>query len=47
MSENRTGEELMGLMVCNIRVFLNMTNEKALEKIDLEDLKKFAVDKEL
>lgn len=28
------------------RVFLNMTNERALEKIKLEDLKKFAVDKE-
>ncbi|KAF2494262.1 hypothetical protein BU16DRAFT_512692 [Lophium mytilinum] len=29
------------------KVYLNMTNEKALEKISLEDLKRFAVDKEV
>ena len=28
------------------KIFLNATKEKALKKIDLEDLKKFAVDKE-
>lgn len=28
------------------RIFLNATNEKALDKVSLEDLKKFAVDKE-
>ena len=28
------------------KVFLNATNEKALQKVELEDLKKFAVDKE-
>ncbi|KAK0278833.1 hypothetical protein LTR35_009098 [Friedmanniomyces endolithicus] len=28
------------------KVFLKATNEKALKKIDLEDLKKFAVDKD-
>ena len=28
------------------RIFLNATNEKALDKVSLDDLKKFAVDKE-
>jgi uncharacterized protein (DUF2237 family) len=28
------------------RIFLNATNEKALDKVTLDDLKKFAVDKE-
>ncbi|THX24263.1 hypothetical protein D6D12_07803 [Aureobasidium pullulans] len=28
------------------KIFLNATNEKALDKVSLEDLKKFAVDKE-
>jgi uncharacterized protein len=28
------------------KIFLNATNEKALGKINLEDLKKYAVDKE-
>jgi hypothetical protein len=29
------------------RVWLNMTNEKALEQVDLEDLKKYALDKKV
>jgi len=28
------------------RIFLNATNQKALDKVSLDDLKKFAADKE-
>lgn len=33
-------------MLIASRIFLNATNEKALDKVSLDDLKKFAVDKE-
>jgi hypothetical protein len=37
----------MGELTDRYRVFLNMTNERALEQVQLDDLKKFALDKEV
>lgn len=37
---------LLTSRLCLTRVFLNATHEKALEKVDLADLQKFAADKE-
>ncbi|KEQ93826.1 hypothetical protein AUEXF2481DRAFT_308037 [Aureobasidium subglaciale EXF-2481] len=44
--KNRLDQDCMNTNRGHARIFLNATNEKALDKVSLDDLKKFAVDKE-